>query len=331
MVDPLVVQNMREFKRQLLQQEHAQMTAMATRWLQIEQVLDAEIAALAQEFDDRRANNQAVSDAALFRMGRYQSLMRQLERELEQYEDYATQAISEGQRTFGRMGIENAAQSISVQYPSGGGNFFDRLPVEAVENMVGLAGDGSPLNVLLHEGWGDAAGGLTQQLITNTALGRGPRETARLMKRGMSLGLNRMLNIARTEEMRVLRFASQQQYAASGVVSHHIRIATHDDAVCPACIAAEGEQLEVGEPVYDHPSGRCTSIPQVDGLPPVQFELGRDWLRGQDADTQRKILGRGRYDAWQEGRFDLDELVVIQDNAVWGKSLQPASLTSLQQ
>jgi hypothetical protein len=149
------------------------------------------------------------------------------------------------------------------------------------------------------------------------------------MKRGMAQGLNRALVIARTEQMRVYHQSAQQQYAASGVVYGHRRLAAHDDRTCPACLAADGELLDVNKPLYDHPNGRCTSIPLVDGLPAVQFETGQDWLRKQDAETQRRILGRGRYDAWRAGRFELDELAVTTSDETWGKSLNVAPLKDL--
>lgn len=326
--DPVVVVVMRAFKRALLAREQAQMAAMATQWVPVEQALQAEISALAQDFADRRERGLSISKAALYRMDRYQSLLRQTTQQLARYETYAGRTIANGQQQLIQLGLEHAAQAISVQYP-GVGAFFDRLPVEAVEHMVGLAGNGSPLARLLKAGWDEAAAGLTRELVTSTALGRNPRETARRMKRGLASGLNRTLTIARTEQLRVYRQASQQQYAASGVVRGHRRIATHDDRVCAACLMAEGEWLAVDEAVYDHPQGRCGSVPEVDGLPPVRFELGRDWLRQQDAATQQKILGKGRYRAWQDGQFDLEQLVTRQHDRTWGKSLHPTPLKQL--
>jgi SPP1 gp7 family putative phage head morphogenesis protein len=326
--DPLVVQTMREFKRLLRAREYAQMTAMAERWLQVNDALEAEINGLAQDFEDRRREGRSISQAALYRMDRWQSLRRQALQQFELYEDYADAAIAQGQREFAQLAIDHAAQAIGLQY-EGVGAFFDRLPVEAVENMIGLAGDGSPLHELLSAGWGDGVAGLTRELVNSTALGRGPRETARRMQRGMAQGLNRALTIARTEQHRVYRNAAQQQYAASGVVYGHRRLATHDDRVCPACLAAEGELLDVNEPLYDHPNGRCTSIPLVDGLPEVEFENGPTWFARQDADTQRRILGPARYRLYQQGASIEGMFERVEDDT-WGPSLQPMSSSLLE-
>lgn len=328
MPDPLVVRVTREFKAQLLIREQAQMQAMAGRWLDIERLLDGQISALAADFEQRRLAGQAISEAALFRMERFQSLLRQLERELETYQEYADDRIATGQRENARLGIEHAARKINTQM-AGVGTAFDMLPVEAVENMVGLASDGSPLARLLRQSYPDAAEGIMANLVRGTALGWNPNRTARAMRDGMAQGLNRTLTIARTEQLRVYREASRQQYEASGVVPYHRRIATHDDRVCAACLMAEGEVLEVGEQLYDHPQGRCDSVPAVSGLPAVQWQLGPDWFREQGEATQRAILGSGRYRAWREGRFDLDQLVTVRHDDTWGRSLNPTPLQEL--
>lgn len=326
--EPVVVQMMREFKRLLREREGVQMTAMATRWLDVQRSLEAEISALAADFADRRANNLDISQSALFRMERFQALLRQAQQQWDLYQAYSATTITDGQLEYGALGIDHAAQAIGIQY-DGVGTFFDRLPVEAIENMVGLTGDGAPLNLLLQDGFGDMANGMINELVRGTALGRNPRRVARDMVRGTAHGLNRAMTIARTEQLRVYRNASQQQYEASGVVVQHRRLAAHDDRVCAACLMQEGEILQPGEPVYDHPNGRCSSVPDVAGLANVQWELGRDWIIRQDEATQRKILGAVRYDAWRNNQFDLDQLVVVTDDPVWGRSLNPAPLKAL--
>lgn len=328
MPEPLVVQVMNEFKRGLLLREQDQMTRMAQQWLRLEDALDAEIVALADRFAERRANGEDISEAALFRMNRYWRLLRRLQDETGQYSDYADQLITGEQRELGRLGIRHASQAIRAQY-EGVGAFFDVLPVDAIENMVGLAGDGSPLRRLLQQSWPDAADGLTQALIRGTALGRNPRVTAREMRRGMASGLDRALTIARTEQLRVYREASRQQYITSGVVSSYRRLAARNDRTCAPCLALDGTEYPLDEPFADHPCGRCASVPQVVGRPPVTWESGRDWLERQDEATQRRIMGDGYYTAWQEGQFDLDQMVTVRRSATWGDAPQLTPLSEL--
>ncbi|MCB0109776.1 MAG: hypothetical protein KDE53_27830, partial [Caldilineaceae bacterium] len=207
---------------------------------------------------------------------------------------------------------------------------FDVLPVAAIENMVGLAGNGSPLRDLLVDSYGVASDGMLNQLIRATALGKNPRVTARAMVReGLSQSLNRMMVTARTEQLRVYRESSRMAYQASGVVEKHRRLATRDSRTCPACLMLDGEEMELDQPLREHPQGRCTTIPVVTGLPTVEWEKGPDWFRRQPPDVQRSILGKGRYDAWAAGQFDLDQLVSVRQDSTWGDSVQPTPLRDL--
>jgi SPP1 gp7 family putative phage head morphogenesis protein len=269
MSDPVVVRVMREFKLGLLLRERGQMAEMARRWLEVEGALEAQISALAMEAealrqDLRLGSGQAqgvLGAAKIKRMARYRALLAQIRAEMAGYAGWAGQEITVGQGEMARLGIEHAVTATretlrQAQGDSVIGVFFDVLPVDAVEHMVGLAGDGSPLRKLLEAKWGEAAEALTNWLVKGTGLGWNPRKTARHMKQGLTRGLNEILTIARTEQLRVYREAGRAQYEKSGVVKGFRRLATHDGRVCAACLMAEGEVYPLNEPLRDHPNGR---------------------------------------------------------------------------
>lgn len=138
-----------------------------------------------------------------------------------------------------------------------------------------------------------------------------------------------MLNIARTEQLRVYRQTARQSYQASGVVDGYYRLAAHDSRTCPACLMDDGHFYELSEEMPEHPSGRCTQVPKVSGVKPPQWQQGPDWFVEQPPETQKSILGKGRYEAWQAGAFDLDQLIRVKANSAWGDSLQPKPLKEL--
>ena len=70
-------------------------------------------------------------------------------------------------------------------------------------------------------------------------------------------------------------------------------------------------------------------MPVVIGVGAPQWETGEEWFRKQPVDVQQRILGPGRYDAWQDGQFQLDELITKRSNSVWGDSLVPTPLKDL--
>ena len=340
MPDPLIVRTMRQFKADLLAAEEDQMREMARRWLQVEYALEARISDLARTIRDLQAAGESVSPEKLYQMQRYQALLRQTRREIDDYAEYAERTITARQRELAGVGIEHAAQTIQAGYTQVGriSPMFDRLPIEAVEAMAGLAGDGSPLKALLANAYPDAVDGLTRALVRSTALGVGPRQTAKAMqylvapdaaKAGLADGFNRVLTIARTEQLRVYREASRQQWQASGLVSGFYRLATHDARTCAACLMAEGEWFPVQSALTDHVQGRCSAVPKLKGVPALKWEKGQEWFVKQDEDTQRGILGKGRFEAWKEGKFKLKDVVKRTTDPTWGGSLGVRPLREL--
>lgn len=326
MPDPLVIQVMRGFKADLLRSESATMREMATRWIAVERRLSGQIDALALQMTEIAREGGTVSQELLFNEVRYQRLLAQLTKELDRYSDYAERQISGWQRQLARQGILHGEQAILVQGVRAG---FNRLPVEAVEHMIGLAGNRSPLRALLVASWPDAAQGLTQALVNGVALGYNPRKTAREMARGSTRSLNRMMTISRTEGLRVYRQANLESYRASGVVTGYRRLAARDSRTCLACLVRDGELIDINDAMDEHPSGRCTSVPIVDGVPSPKWLVGKDWFLEQPQKTQVEVMGQGRFDLWQTGRFDLEEMIRVIPNPVWGNSLGPIPLREL--
>jgi hypothetical protein len=330
MPDPLVIRTMADFKANLLYEEAQQMRSMARRWRQVETALidQAELTA-------RRLQEDGLSPAqkrdAQYLLERSQSLYRQAQREFDKYTDYAAPLIETQQRSMAKAGINMASAAIrAVASDTGVRIAFDILPVDAVEFMVGLAGDGSPLTTLLEGAFGSGVDGMFTELIRATALGKNPRETAqRMVREGFSQSLSRMLNVSRSEQMRVFRESSRQQFINSGVVEGYRRLATRSATTCSACLFADGEEYALTESLREHASGRCSLLPTVTGFRPVQWQRGPDWFRQQSPDTQKGILGKGKYEAWKAGKFDLDQLVSVKRNATWGDSVQPTPLREL--
>lgn len=324
---PLVVDVINGFKADLMRKEAQQMQSMARRWQQVEASLQDRVEVFASRVAQDGLTPSQIQSRQ-FQLDRYNSLLRQVTRELDKYTDYADGLITTGQRQAAQLGIQ--AASSAIRAVAGARTAFDILPIDAIENMVGLAGDGSPLRTLLQASYSSGAQGMLDQLIRSTALGVNPQVTAQNMVRlGLSQSLNRMMTVARTEQLRVHRESSRQQYQQSGVVENYRRLATRDSRTCMACLMADGEVYELTETLREHPNGRCTTIPTVTGFAPVAWQKGPDWFMQQDQATQRKMLGNGRYNAWQDGRFNLDQLVQQRSNSIWGDSLQVTPLRDL--
>ena len=324
---------MRQFKAELLAQEAAQMLRMAQTWLDLELGMRASFSDLAQEVYAMRQAGQRVDRATLYRLERYRRLLLQMrETIVNRYAPYVAGEVTAQQRRLLGLGINDASAAIqAVQAEGGVGATFNRLPVEAVERMVGLTGDGSPLLDVLRNAYPDAVNAATNTLIDATARGVNPRETAdRMMQAAGGTALNRALVIARTEQLRVYREAARAQYVESGLVRGFRRLATHDHRTCPACLALEGEFYDVASPLRTHPQCRCAMIPVVKGYRELRFEYGEPWLRSQPEETQRAILGKGGYEAWRHG-VPLSRFVSVTPNSTWGDTVRVTPIKDLRQ
>lgn len=317
MPDPIVVQIIDEYRRNLLMRESVQFENMTGRWLQIERALEGQVSALAFEIDRMRAAGEQVNEWRVQRLDRYRSLLSQAQREMGQYTQYANDAIIAGQIQYGTAGAEAAQMVLRTMGVRGA---FDTLPIEAIEAMAGLASDGSPLLDLLTLAWPDAAAGMTDKLLWAVAHGQNPRQTARQMFDGMADGLNRMLTIARTEQLRAYREATREQYKRSGVVMQYKRIAARQTRTCFACLMEDGRVYELDESFVEHVSGRCSLVPIVKGLPEVEWTKGREFFNGLSDADQRAMLGPSKYNAWKAGKIGLDDMIGTHRDDTWGNS-----------
>ena len=335
MPEPVVVTAMRQFKHGLLVQEQDQMREMALRWRGVENALDAQIQLLAREVAEKREAGETVSAAKVYRLNRYQALKAQTQDEFQRYASYAGERITREQGTLAQQGVEHSAQSIQLSYWPSIAAQFDRLPIETVQHMVGIAGDGKPVGDLLRQrmlkeemapaGWHR----LTDALVQGTARGWNPRKTALQMQEALTGGLQKALTIARSEQLRVYRQASVDQYAASGVVLGQKRLPAHDGRVCVACLSDDGTVYNLNQIIPDHPQGRCTGCPIVKGMPEISWTSGQDWFDQQPDAVQRSIMGTERFEAYKAGQIQFAQMGGYKFDPVWGGSVTVASLEDL--
>lgn len=276
-----------------------------------------------------------VKEWQLARLQRYARLLAQIEAELEKYNvKSAAPIIEQLQNDAAYSAIKNGLALIDAELSLSGGDVvnttFDRLPVEAVQNVVAIARAGQPLNTLLKAAYPAAASGITRLLVNGTALGWNPRKTAReALNQGLAQGLNHILLVARDQQIRAYREASRQTYEKASMVESYTRLAAKNARTCPACLALDGTEYPTNVLMALHPQDRCTMRPNVRGLPRVTGISGKDWFERQPEEIQKRILGKGKWQAWKDGKFRFEQLATVKDNPTWGPSAQVTSLEEL--
>lgn len=204
-----------------------------------------------------------ISDWQLAQLQRYVRLLAQVQQQLEVFTgQIATPVIDQLRENAALAGIENAVAMIDATISSGAPGVidltFDRLNVEAVQNIVAISGAGKPLGNLLQAAYPLTANGITNELVYGTAVGRNPRQTARkIISDGMAQGLNHVLLVARDQQNRAAREGARQQYLKSGIIQQYRRRAAHQARTCLACLALDGKVYDVAELMPLHPQDRC--------------------------------------------------------------------------
>lgn len=329
----LIEQAIDAFRKRQSDHEAAQMAEMAHRWMEIENALESRINLLAQQAADMRAHGTVITASRIYQLDHYRKLLAQAKQETKNYAAWAAKQITIGQTQNAQMGIESASAMIRATYLEAGkiGAYFDILPVDAVDSMIGFAGDGTPLVKLLMRDYPETVNQLTRTLIDATASGRNPRETARRMLDNMAGNLNRALTIARTEQLRSYRDASRQQMSASGVVTGYIRRCALSDRTCMACIALDGTEYATDEMMDVHPNDRCFMQPKIANLKPVETITGKTWFEKQPEAAQRAMMGNEKYDLWRGGAFEFNQLASTYVHPEWGPSIRVTPLSELEQ
>ena len=316
---PNIYAVMAAFNRQLGRLEAGATMEMTERWKEIEARLWGYFLALVDDIE----RNGLKTDAQVYQLFRYQTLLKIALDEITRYEQWAQGRVEEMQQQAIDLGVAAAIASLNgAQYFVPTGN------IAALKNMVGVCADGAPVFSILSQRAlsPEAVAGLTAALLEGIALGYNPRKTARKMADGLAGGLDKALTIARTEQIRAFREATRQQYQDMGVKLYQ-RHCAHSDRTCTACLGLDGEIYPTDELFASHPNCRCF-MTAYDAELAKRYPNAQEWFAGLDEARQKEILGPGHYKLYKEG-MPLKDMVKITDNPVWGPTIGVKPLKEL--
>lgn len=325
--DSLLVRTVLRQKTDLLNAERANMAELTGRWLAHEQRLAPLMDSLAQEL---AAAETGPNLGALLKSQRYRELLTGVRTELSTFVDFAESNIIQAQEFYGALGLSDSVEALGARFAEFGrlAN-FPTLEAGALDDLVGVAGNGQSILSLLDPTINDAIQGMNRALLEGVAKGQDAGALVANMQDGLAWGYNRTLVTARSEPFRTYRTMVRQNWQASGLVGRYKRIAQHDSRVCAGCLMADGLVYKIDTDFEEHPSGRCFLVPIIAGLPTPEWESGQAWFARQPETVQADILGPGRLAAWKDGRYSLGDLVTHKHDREWGGSIHPTPLKDL--
>jgi len=350
MAQPDIIRVSEQFKAMLEAREASAFASMSDAYIQIERQLITEYELLLRE-----ATEKGLTWGRTIRLQRYKDLQRQLFAEQERYAQYVAQVIANEQTAAINLALEEsyrltdvAAQRKTPELAAELMTQWNRIPFDALEAMVGFAGDGSPLMPAMVERFGsELAPTVNQTLQQGLALGWHPTKIVRKLRSTLDSGLlGNALTWARTETIRASREAGRRSYEANPhIVKGWVRKSANMLTTCAACIALDGtfypRNADGSIPAMaDHPNGKCAMLPETASYSDIlgvdvpegtvgpydigDIPTGRQYIEGLPEAQQRayfdREFGKGGYDAWKAGKFGWDDVPTLNESGAWGNS-----------
>lgn len=285
--------------------------------------------------DVSRTLAETASDSRAFRLSRLLALLDGLETELNSFAFVAGSLVTDAQRLSVHAAVEQMRALVVDALgdpPPGGAAVIGNLtafPSDAARAMIGLAGDGSPLDKLLSPIAPETSRAVREALVAGIAAGDGADAIAAKIQPHLGEGLVRASRIARTETMRAYNESARMYlHDNDDVCAGWYWSCARSVRTCIVCWEMDGSFHSIDEPFASHVCCRCSSVPAVRswaelGFPGYESETyqpkpARESFHALTADQQRAILGPGKYEAWKSGRFSLADLVGEGRSEAWG-------------
>lgn len=287
------------------------------------QAVMVQLERVTRRIDEARKAGVEVHPDWLRRQNDYVRLVRQLD-------DLQAGFSRDGARMLDQLQLDARGYGATdgrAQAEMAGYSFQQQINVPATERFVSALDPDSPVREVLDSYGTNARNVITKELSDGMALGRGPREIIRAIKRQIVQDPQRNIDaLVRTEMMRAYRGSLFDQYAKGGVQTWVWRCA-HNARTCLACLARDGSEHPMTDRFMQaHVCCRCIPSPKPRRLYVEEPITGEAWLRQQPESVQRaRMPSKAAWEAWQSGDLKLIDFVGIRRSRKWGDSVYERS------
>ena len=319
--DSLIVQAIKAQRAAVARGEKQLLRDLARLWVVPSyRYLQQQVTDLMSVIQAQRDQGQPVWIGHIHSLERYQTMMEQARRTIDGYNRAALGRISGAEADAVRIGGDNGRQLINLAEPDA--PVWTRVNQRETRILSGMLSEASPLSALLNKSWGQSKAGIEEALTIGVSTGQGSAWIADQMMKAVNIPYQRAQLIARTEVNRAYREANVEAMRETRVARGFRRMC-YPPTACFACLMLDGEIYSVGAQPCDHPNGKCSFVPVTKHFDPAKdpsWERGQDWFSRQDEETQRRIMGAGRFELWKQHGVDPKSMVYIKDNPIWGGS-----------
>ena len=307
---PTVIELADKFRKALIREDEAAMRRLVEAY----QALYGRLGDKIEKFVLKLETQPEWTRAQVTRLAQYGELIKEIERELRGYQEYARVEISTGARKAIDFAVADSARFMRAA----GYAKPAMLPTGAIETMLGFLQPEGALYKRLMGLAGENAGKVANSILEGIGLGYNPRKVAGLITKELGGGLTDALRMARTSHLYAYREATRANYIANDdVVKGWIWWAELDGETCMSCVAMHGTIHGLDETLDDHHNGRCAMLPYLGDNAPEA--TGKDWFERQDEATQKAMMGNEKFEAWKSGKFEFGQLSSTHTDDVYGE------------
>jgi hypothetical protein len=158
-----------------------------------------------------------------------------------------------------------------------------------------------------------------------------PMDIASWITDTYGMGLTDAMRMTRTAQLYSSRQAAREVNLANADLLQGLVWCTElgDGRACGSCVAQHGQVYPVDAICDDHHNGRCALLPWVKGADNPIDQTGEDWFKAQPEMVQRDILGPGKLEAYNQGKFEFSQLSKPYEDEVFGTMQREATLKEL--
>lgn len=259
-----------------------------------------------------------------------------LEAELDDFAGYLNTVLPQYEQEAFQLGATHALLILSLVFAFRNIDQEPQGTPDAGDILGQMLAVGSPLYNRLQIYGAYHAEQIADALRKALASGIGTREGAkpiaeilRIIELAIANPLADALRLTRTALLYAYRESTRLNYIAnSDVVSGWQWSAELDDRVCMSCVVMHGTIHSLDETLNDHHNGRCAMIPIV-GEPIISTDAGIQWFNSLSEAQQKAMMGKGRFEAWKDGKFDLPDISSVYNDEVYGDMRRETPLKDL--
>lgn len=313
--DNPIIDLMLEFQRALEKQDRRALQRLVEAYERVYGKLKVNIDLLMAKIE-----LEQPTKSQLTKMPEYKALMNKIEEEVSDYQvilEDEIEGLTQGAVNY--AGRDTSRLLIAISAALGIALTFNRLPTPEAKSFVDFLAEDSPLYQRMDKIAGFAGQRVSEIILESIALGRNPRETARLIRDELGMTLTDALRMARTAQLWAYREATLANYRNnSEIVNGWYWFAALEKDPCMACIAEHGTFHTLDEVLDDHYNGRCAMLPAIRGLPNPVTQSGEDWFNNLPEAKQKELMGPEFWQAWKGGAFELADMPHKVEDDVYG-------------